>query len=400
MVESECGNRGLDGYNPQRVMEQIRALSVPRRTGSAGEKKAVDYLTETFRAMKLPLSREKFTFSTFPAKIGTRLAILLLWLTPILALSLRAISTKGSAVVFFSVLVASFTGLKWNRFVERLYDLGFMRKESENLFAILKPEEVLGRIVLLTHYDSKSQSLPLYVRLILYTVFFVGLAGVSLLALIFQISGSDTLIVYLWAPSLLLTIPSFLLSFNFSGNRSPGGIDNASGVSLLIELARNLKDRGIAGIEVIFLFTGAEEEGLAGALRFMQGKGSEYHPHNTYFVNIDGIGAPGDIVLFSRHGFPVVDSGRQLGVVLNGVSRDAGISVHPTYFPFFPGLDHVPVAYRGFRAVSLSSTSLSRECLSIHTQRDSAGNVSADAVERGYALICALVRELERGVSA
>jgi len=391
--------RTEDGYGEERVLRDLRSLSIPRRTGRPGERAAIDYLSRAYRSIDLPLSVEPFEFSAFPNEIGLRAVPVALWILLLAAMWLRVDYPAIALVLFLILFSLSIPGWRWIRAIERLYDFPFLKRRSANLVAVLKPEHVVGRLVLMAHYDTKSQSFPIYLRMIIQTSFTVGLFGIALLYLTFSLTGLRDWILYLWLPVLLLSIPCFLIVFNFSGDESPGAVDNATGLALLIELARNLKAAGTKGIEVVFLMTGAEEEGLAGAIRFIQGRGREYGHHNTYFVNLDGIGSPGGLILSSRYGLPPVRTGGRLEGVLTKVAREAEIPVHNRYFPVSPGLDHIPVASHGFRAVSLTGSDFGRATFSIHTPGDLPENVDPEVLRDGYRLLYRLVRELEEGVS-
>jgi hypothetical protein len=395
MAGSDNGN-----FDQDRVFRDIKSLSIPRRTGTMGDRITADYLANAFGEIDVSLASEKFCFSAFPNEVGSRLLPLVVWMVVLTAMKLHHSNPVVSALLFGGLLLASIPGTRWSKFVEIFYDLRLLKRKSTNLVAVLKPKEVKGRLVLLAHRDSKSQTLPLYLRLSIYMMFFFSVAGVALLYLGFMIAGVTDLIIYLWFPSLLLAIPLFLMIFNVSGNDSPGGIDNATGLSILLELARGIKEKEMMGIEVVFLLTGAEEEGLPGAIRFVQKKTADYNPHNTYFLNLDGVGATGGLVLSSRHSFPAVRTGGRLETILTKLAKDEGIALRKVYFPTSPGLEHAPIAHKGYRAITLTSSDFSRATLSIHTGWDVAENVDPDIVKDCYTLIFKLLQVLEEGVSS
>ncbi len=386
-------------WNISRVMTDIESLSVPRRAGSAGEKKAIEYLVNSLQEIGIPHTLEEFSFSLFPAAVGVRFVLLILWVVLLAAVDIHESHPVTSTVLFVFLLAGSIPGTRWNNFVERIFDFRVMRKKSANVVARLSPEETKGRLVLMAHHDSKAQTFPLYIRFILYAAFFTGLAGVSVLYFLFRIFGATDWILYLWIPSMLLAIPMFLLLFNFSSDRSPGSVDNATGLAVLLELARELKERGLKRIETVFVMTGAEEEGFAGAIRFIQEKVSDYNKHNTYFLNFDGLGSPGGLILFSRHGVPPVRTGERLEMLLVDCANEMNIPLHPGYLPANPCLDHIPVSHKGYRAATLTSSGMSRATMSIHTPWDSVENVDPERLRESFLLVSNLVDVLEKGVS-
>ncbi|MFX0011059.1 MAG: M28 family metallopeptidase, partial [Candidatus Hermodarchaeota archaeon] len=75
---------------------------------------------------------------------------------------------------------------------------------------------------------------------------------------------------------------------------SYGAIDNASGVSILIELAKELNRKPLENIDVLFLWTGAEEWGNKGSNSFYKEHKKElmqkYDLNNSCYINIDMVG--------------------------------------------------------------------------------------------------------------
>lgn len=400
-TDSDYEGTGTDGTGRvERMTRDLESLSRPRRTGSAGERETIEFLEESFSSIDLPLSRQEFTFSACPVTVGARLIPLVIWIVLLTAMAIRPVSVGGSLALFILLLIASVPGTRWNGIVERLYDLRLSVKKATNLVASLQPGEVRGRLVLMAHHDSKSQTLPLFMRLSLHTVFFVGVAGVAGLQIAFSLAGAGDWVLYLWFPTLLLGIPLFLVLVNRSRNGSPGAVDNASGLAILLEVARNLKREKMEGIEVVFLLTGAEEEGLAGAIRFARTMKGAYHPHSTYVVNLDGVGSPGGIVLSSRHSFPPVRTGGRLETILVKIAAEMEIPIRKIYFPISPGLDHIPISHKGYRSVTLTSSDFDPATLSIHTGRDAPKNVDPAVMSDCVSLLLKLAKELDEGVSA
>jgi uncharacterized protein YqgC (DUF456 family) len=281
----------VDGFDGDRVAHLVSTLSIPRRLDSEGARKTIDLLTETFHEIELPLQEAYFSFSGVALEIGGRILGLFGWGVLLLALSLHGRLTSVSVALIGGLLAGLALGTRWSGSVEWLYDLKLLRKRSLNLIARISPDSIRGHLILLAHYDSKSQSLPLFLRVVLQALILTGLATLSALYLVLLVTAEEWIPV-LWPPALLLAVPLLLLLFNTSGNRSPGGIDNAAGLAVLVEVARALKMKPPGKIEIVFVLTGAEEEGLAGAIRFIQTMGAFYKPHNSFFVNLDGIGAP------------------------------------------------------------------------------------------------------------
>jgi hypothetical protein len=80
----------------------------------------------------------------------------------------------------------------------------------------------------------------------------------------------------------------------FYDRPSTGSIDNASGVSVLLELAKKINKDPLENTDVIFLFTGAEEWGMKGSKHYTQTYfnklNRKYDLDKSVNINIDMVG--------------------------------------------------------------------------------------------------------------
>jgi len=74
------------------------------------------------------------------------------------------------------------------------------------------------------------------------------------------------LILYFTLVEFVITIITFLLIYE--RKNSKGSVDNASGVAILIELAKLLKRNPLENYDVIVLWSGGEEWGLKESIAF------------------------------------------------------------------------------------------------------------------------------------
>ncbi|KKM17536.1 hypothetical protein LCGC14_1674770, partial [marine sediment metagenome] len=93
---------------------------------------------------------------------------------------------------------------------------------------------------------------------------------------------------------IFLMISLIIILFSRERSESLGSIDNASGVSILIELAKILNKNPLKQMDVIFLWCGAEEWGLWGSKQFcarhFNELNEEYDLDKSYNINIDMVG--------------------------------------------------------------------------------------------------------------
>ena len=131
---------------------------------------------------------------------------------------------------------------------------------------------------------------------------------------------------------------------------SPGAVDNAAAVGVLLELARVLHDAPPAH-PVMLMFTADEEQGLVGAEAFAEQRGSEV----DFAVALDLVGGSGALVLNgaskligSAEMHWIADAARRAGVVLRAPLPHRVIS---RWWPEAERSDHGAFTRRGIRAV-------------------------------------------------
>lgn len=84
-----------------------------------------------------------------------------------------------------------------------------------------------------------------------------------------------------------------LALFTF-GNSSPGALDNAASLAILLEVANRLENNFPADREVVFAFTGEKEHLLAGGRVLARDMASTWNDGRTRLINL-GLrgGSPG-----------------------------------------------------------------------------------------------------------
>ena len=357
-------------YDAKRAYHHITQLAFPRLVGSIGEANAQAYIIEHFKALGLEVSQETFSFTKFPAEVFPR--ILCGLFVPIV-LSVPWLGEQFPILIslacLFSLSVALFF-TQWQQRFEGLYDVG-RRYYSENIVATNGVEQNSNTPFLLfvAHYDSKSQVLPIAVRAIAYGIAIIGLIGLTI-AMVIKVITFVWLPDYIvWSVAGITTFCLLLLQINFTQNHSPGGFDNASGVGVMLEVARVVVARGEKK-PITFLAAGAEEYGMCGALRYIQKHANEYDHNHTYVINLDGLGAGNGVNVVTRYGIPPVHTTRTLAEMLRTSGESLDIKVSERYLPIGVGLDSIPIASRGFEVVTLTAGDVSSVALKIHSKQD------------------------------
>lgn len=382
-------------FIPQRALAFARKLAFPRLVGTEGEGTALSLIISEIESLGLPFQTQSFPLGPRPWSLykislfaGLLLVALAWWLQ------------ERGLVPFFLVLaflpLTLWATRLWLAICRRMMRKGGQGPSSKNLLVSLPAGDSARpfQLFLLAHYDSKSQTFTLPTRIVLTAI--MG-ASVALLALLFLLKGIGILPPAWVGPtitSLALIAGASILPFLFqrTGNKSPGALDNAAALGILIELLRYFKQSPPKNLHLTFLFVGAEEEGLQGSLAFLTQKEKELKRPRCRFINLDGVGAPGKLLVTAATGLLNPRSGGGLLSLLKDVSKETGVPLHS--FPLLPGLimDHIPFALKGYQAASLFG--LGKATLKIHTPGDRPELLSISEMEKIGVLIVAAVERL------
>lgn len=374
-------------YNAERAYHHITQLAFPRLVGSAGEAEAQDYIVQQFKALGLNVSWEPFLFTKFPAEVLPR--ILSALFVPVV-LSVPWFGVRFPIPVCLTCLLSLSVAMfctQWHERFEGLYDVGRSHR-TENIIATngVKPDDNTPAFLFVAHYDSKSQVLPIAVRAISYGIAIIGLVVLTI-AMVIKVGWGIWLPDYIvWSIAGITTFCLLLLQINLTQNHSPGAFDNASGVGVMLEVARVVVERGERK-SVTFLAAGAEEYGMCGALRYVQAHADEYDRENTYVINLDGLGVGNGVSVVTRYGIPPIQTTSALTNLFRTSSESLGIQVSERYLPIGVGLDSIPIASRGFETVTLTAGNVGSAALRIHSKRDRSDLLNIESLQQVGELI-------------
>lgn len=392
----------MPSFNPLSAREHASRLAFPRLVGSPGEARAARYIADQFRRSGLVVTEEPFGFSARPWSV-LRFALGLSAVTsPIAA---WAVGRHPLLACLLSALPVTL-GLFSSPLTLRLLS-GAVRDDAEggdglgrslNLMA-RRPSGAAGDgplVVLMAHYDSKGQGMSLVLRILLSLTFAVGGIGLLLRAVwtaTATMSGIDP-------PSagfgLLSALSALAMVPMRADNRSPGAVDNASGVGVLLGLAEAIGgDPGcFPGVEVLFVATGAEEVGLQGAFAFLKRHAEELKTgRQVYALNFDGPGVAGKVYASAKTGLRS-RSPRLLEFIREAGAAE-GVRVHSPAFVIGAMADHFPFVGAGVEAVTLAS--FGRGSLGIHTPRDTPDRLDAEMMGRAGRIALRVIGRIEKG---
>ncbi|MHA1651205.1 MAG: M28 family metallopeptidase [Candidatus Helarchaeota archaeon] len=380
----------IDENNAYRITER---LSFPRLIGTEGEKKAIEIVIDEFQKAGYKVIREEFETSFFNW-ILARFIFLPLSAILILAAYLLMISPISSIFLSISLLLVGMYATRFSGSGEEPRGKKYITK---NIYGKLISPDAKLDVLYMAHWDSKSQTFSSLLRII---IFIIAIFGALILSLLNIIGGIISLTGnldpnYYWAvliSSIVVGIIASLNVFNKTGNESPGALDNAASVGVMLELARYFKANPPKYINLTFISTGSEELNLGGANAFIRNHKDELDPTRTYFINFDGIGGKGVIRLITSYGFPKKSSSDKLNTLFLEVAKELGIVCKSIWLPVGAWSDYMPVIKAGFEACWLASQG---SMLNVHRASDNIETISKTGLKNALLLNIGVIKKLD-----
>ena len=369
----------------ERILAEATGLSVPRYPGTPGDLETIDGIEERLRLAGLETELQWFSYDLAPATFALRMVLVV---GGLLVGSAGFVALRSPLAALLILIVGLFPGLvflAWSSGLERMYQGGGPTRTA-NVIGRRPAGDPDLTVILMAHHDSKSQSLSFPYRMGLTLA---ALAAGLLLAVVLVagvIRGQAPGPAWLTSlPGCAAGIAALILSTMRSGNLSPGGVDNAGSMAILLELARTLPEMIRERVELVFLSTGAEEDHMVGAMRWLDANSRALDDRPVFCLNFDGAGAPGRTVLIERFGL-----GRMFSRTMSAAARRAAarlrIPVRGILMLPGIGIDAIPFAHRGLDCLTLSSGSVGRATLSVHSANDHPHHLDAAPLGRIAAL--------------
>lgn len=405
----------MEAFTPRKALQYAAALSYPRAAGTSGEITARQQIADQLARMGWQVRIQPFEYSTaleaflkFEILIGQILILVTLGLSAIwpgLGLIPTALLLLHISLAFplnQSVLAHSLSprpGEAPSLWKQLCRSLG-ARLVSANILAELSESPTspnVPHLILMAHCDSKSQRLPLAVRLALFTA---SLGGALLFAgLTFLSPAVPQLTPISQAAAITALSTSLPLLWIGCGNSSPGAVDNASGVGLVLHLAEVLagQPQFHRTPRISILISGAEEQGTMGAQAYLQAHSAalkdQANVNGLHVLNFDGIGIKGELCLVA----PLQQSASKDGLTLSLTTQEAcaqlGLKLRRLVLPGAM-LDHMPFARAGLDAVSLIA--IGRNSRFVHTPQDTAEKLDLSGFDQAGRTALQIIQRLSQ----
>ncbi|MGH7445840.1 MAG: M28 family peptidase [Longimicrobiales bacterium] len=370
-------------HEPYDAYAVIRALAQPRMTGSAGADAVESELRSRFEALGYAIRDLPFNFSMTAGRFAlTKIAAVytvgVLGATLLVANQLPA----GAIVVLAGSLALMLLYISYMR-KNGIAQLPWGRSEGNNLW--VQREGAHPRYILMAHRDSKSQILPLSLRgpaILLGILAWIALLMLAILSLARFVGMVPVVLV-----GIVAFVCGFALAVSWADDRSPGALDNASGLAALLGVAAREKNAA----DVAFLITDAEELGLAGARAI-----APRMPPVFGVINVDSIDDVGTFLIAERFGWPRPSGlAPNLAAALLGSAAELGLPAHRRDVPFGILLDHMPIVKGGTPALTLMRGTLG-SLHRIHRPSDDLSHLRGTGVVQCVDLLCGALALLRK----
>ena len=281
----------------EEILQNLKLLSFPRLAGTQNEKKAFNILKNKIKDYNSQYFNQEFSFTTFYSKFLPKILFTLLFLL-LISFSMKNVLLFGISVLLiliFSVFILNPVKIGIGKKIksQNIY-LKYQKnkKNNENINPVDVDNKNSFNILFISHVDSKGQRFSIKMRIVSYKIWIISF--ISGFVLIFL---DDILVFNLYLnlfEFIALGINLFaviLIILNTTNNKSPGALDNASGVTCVLELLKYYSkyENRLNNYNLWFLFTGAEEIGTMG-IRHFYDKIMDFNKKKTIIINFDSIG--------------------------------------------------------------------------------------------------------------
>jgi hypothetical protein len=348
----------------------------PRFAGSPEEAKARSRCRDELEGAGFSCRDLPFEYSQWPGRWGPPIAALIQTAT-ILVVAHMAVHhgplwalTIGAALVSALMLISGDARRRWTT------QFPWQRATSVNLEARRGNPEVW----LVAHIDSKSQTVPMLLR-IASSVVLAAVNALALVIILLSLIGAGPP-EYAWHLLALIAVVGALPSMLcFVRNESRGALDNATGVAAVLIAAQSataVRDLGV-------LITSGEELGLAGA---RASAATDTARPGMLVVNCDTVDDTGGWRCMYTGPKPA-----RIAAAAETIALRLGLKL--AVGRMIPGIlaDSMAFADRGMESVTISRGNLST-LARIHTRRDTSNAIGGNGVADAGALLSSLAKEL------
>ena len=397
------------------MFEYIKYFSFPRLAGTDGEQKAVELTVKSFKDLgfaDFQIHKESFEFSDFYSTTLMKLIMVInltfsLFILMFAYISLYITVFITGAMILLVILIVK--GLKHPESPGFWGDYYGTTRSASNVFVKILakklPEEKAGNIVISAHLDSKSQTFKTFWRILFYRIWLYG--GISLgffLVLLFirsyTIIKIDLLVVGtgLWIFTILVSISNiFLVSIN-THNKSPGALDNASGMAVVFELSKYFKENTLDNFNIWFCQFSAEELGTMGSRFFVNNYEQEFIKGQIFQINLEMLSCAcqkkNQIEYLKSYGvLPRKKIAPLLCKYIENAALEENVKIKGFHISIGAHTDSVPFHQRGYDSIDIVTRDAGKYT---HSKLDTPDKVDPKVLQEACLIIRRTMRSLDK----
>ncbi len=402
-------------FKIDRLFNYVKKFSFPRLAGTSGEVKAVDLAIKTFKDIgydDLKIQKEHFKFSDFYSTTLIKLIMVINLTFSLFVLMFTYISLYFTIIIggiMAFVLILIIRGLKhpenpgfWGEYYGKTISATnvFVKLPAKKL-----PTDQAGDIIISAHLDSKSQSFKTYWRVFFYRVWlysgiFLALFFILLFIRTFTIIKINLLTIGsgLWILTIIISISNFFLIFLNTHNKSPGSLDNATGMAVVFELSDYFREKALEYFNIWFCQFSAEELGTMGSRIFVNNREVKFVKKRVFQINLDIISciceSKNQVEYLKSYGvLPRKKVAPLLSKYLDNAAKEENIRIKGYHLSTGAHTDSVPFHLREFDSVDLVTRVGGRYT---HTKDDTPDKVDPKVLKEACIIIRRVILSLDK----
>ena len=333
----------------------------------------------------LEVTEEPFTYSQFPARFGPLVCASIFAIGVLFAGHLSSkhdMPLIGILVLFLTMIAVAVLG---GAMLKRTSTLPWMRSSASNLIARRSAAREEPKLWLVAHTDTKSQTIGMLTRVgsvalaSVFNALFVAAMAVQAIGMPESMGFPASFLPFQSAMMSVLTALAVLpVALCFITDKSPGALDNATGVAAVLLALEEIAAEKNVGV----LLTSAEEIGLAGAREFVSHRAAK-----GVAINCDTIDNTGRFICMTS------DKRRPDTLAMAKAGATVGESVKVRGMIRGILTDSVPFDQAGWSSCTLSRGNLGT-LARVHTSRDEPGRIDGAGVALAARILAATVEEM------
>jgi aminopeptidase YwaD len=336
-------------FEPRLAFEHLDKLAYeigPRLAGTRGERGAAEYIQKQLESYGYEVEAQEFNFVNRVLRTRVRAGLLLAaFVSPLFLSPLYSIITLIAALSLFYVLPRAMP-----------------KHRSQNIIGTLRPKKSKRRVLVGAHYDSARCTVSYRLNVFLKLVFFPAICAFAIFLLANLLGVLPVSWPVVWIILALIFFPVGVGMFVSTGSRrvSPGANDNASGVAVMLEVAR-VAAESPSDAELTFVAFGAEEQGLVGSHAFVRRQKTA--DGKVAVLNLDMLGAGKQPFVVEGNGLiRRARTSPRLNDALAGCCKRVGLKPK-LWWASLAGHDHIPFVRAKLPATTFTIDVLSRDRL-------------------------------------